>query len=338
MRGIYTEAYRGKTETRTEHPMNTHHWLARRTEKAQQSVRTAVAQLATAEREGAKPRDLRLLKQTLEDARGFAVHAAEMQRAFAKRWLPGQGYLDPADWESNAPTPVALAGKSVPLAAVPDEKDIDEATAPDEPMAGPRALLGEEKDAEPPPASPGIEPSCNAKEQALPPFAVATGPASADSSPPDSRPPDSREFCRHPSRAESDAPLAQEHTRPKKGPKNTPPDEFKFKKGQPSPNPRGRPRGSRNIKTVVAEVGKITTKTVKNGKRRTVNAIEAAMQVQLGKALGGDTRAYLALMRTMMALWTEAAPEKKSELSEEERRILTNSLALRRLLGEDDET
>lgn len=321
MRGVYEEEYRGKTETRTEHPMNTHHWLSRRTEKAHMAIRTALAQLATAEREGAKPAELRSLNQAVQDAREFADHAAAMQRAFAKRWSPGEGYIDRSDWASNMPKAAALTNiRDVATS------DGEAAKEPDEPKAGPRKLVGEEDTAFAPQGETKLTRAAMLTDVKAPEAERTSGPAS--------RAEDSAEV------ADDGLPLPVEAPamvlkRSYKGLRNTPPDEYKFKKNEPSPNPHGRPKGSKNIKTIVAQIGKITTKTVKNGRRRTANAIQVAMEVQLGKALGGDTRAYLALIRTVAPFLTESPPEKQSELTPDERRILENIIELRRLLGED---
>jgi len=69
-----------------------------------------------------------------------------------------------------------------------------------------------------------------------------------------------------------------------------PPDQYKYKKGQPSPYPQGRPRGSRNY----PDLAKILMEPVSlkiQGRVRKVPYMEAWVQVMKDKALKGDVRA-----------------------------------------------
>lgn len=80
--------------------------------------------------------------------------------------------------------------------------------------------------------------------------------------------------------------------------RNPPPEETKWKEGDPSPNPSGRPKGSRNRSTVAREMLALLEK-VKNPiteKHETLDQ-EAIMTLAiLNKARKGDVRAYQALM------------------------------------------
>ena len=72
-----------------------------------------------------------------------------------------------------------------------------------------------------------------------------------------------------------------------------PPKHTRFKPGQ-SGNPKGRPRGQRNLKTVVKEVLKEKI-TIREGERtRTVSRIDAIVRVTINNALKGDPKALAA--------------------------------------------
>jgi Family of unknown function (DUF5681) len=70
-----------------------------------------------------------------------------------------------------------------------------------------------------------------------------------------------------------------------------PPVDHQFKPGQ-SGNPRGRPKGRKNFETMFLDVlnRKITVRD-KNG-ARVLSKIEAILEVQLNKALAGDSNAF----------------------------------------------
>ncbi|MFO1148131.1 MAG: DUF5681 domain-containing protein [Alsobacter sp.] len=74
-----------------------------------------------------------------------------------------------------------------------------------------------------------------------------------------------------------------------------PPKDTRFKPGH-SGNPRGRPKGARNVETILREelLGSITV--VENGRRRKVPRLTALMRRLLEKAFGGDVRAGLKLL------------------------------------------
>jgi hypothetical protein len=73
-----------------------------------------------------------------------------------------------------------------------------------------------------------------------------------------------------------------------------PPRKNQFKKGQPSPNPKGRPRGSKNVDLVQVLKEPVTLKI--GGRTRKVPYLEAWMQVIKEKALKGDIKASQVLI------------------------------------------
>ena len=90
-----------------------------------------------------------------------------------------------------------------------------------------------------------------------------------------------------------------------------PPKHTQFKKGQ-SGNPRGRPKGSRNVRTIINEMLNRTVTIKENGRARRVKFLEAFVHQLAVKALNGSTRDRIALFK----LFHEYAPEllKESEL------------------------
>ena len=69
-----------------------------------------------------------------------------------------------------------------------------------------------------------------------------------------------------------------------------PPREHQFKKGEPSRNPKGRPRGAKPAPDLVAALLQPVTIRMQ-GKERKVSFPEAMIQVAKDKALKGDLRA-----------------------------------------------
>jgi len=68
-----------------------------------------------------------------------------------------------------------------------------------------------------------------------------------------------------------------------------PPRAYRFKKGSPSPNPKGRPRGSRrlNLADMLLELVPIKVQ----GRLRKVPYLEAYLQVMKERAIKGDNKA-----------------------------------------------
>lgn len=69
-----------------------------------------------------------------------------------------------------------------------------------------------------------------------------------------------------------------------------PPIASQFRKGR-SGNPKGRPKGSRNIETLYREVLDMKVKTSVGGQVQTITALKAVIMKQMQKALAGDLRA-----------------------------------------------
>jgi hypothetical protein len=69
-----------------------------------------------------------------------------------------------------------------------------------------------------------------------------------------------------------------------------PPVASRFKKGR-SGNPTGRPKGSRNVSSVIAAALSERVVVTQNGRRRSITKLEAACTQLANKAAGGDRQA-----------------------------------------------
>ena len=103
-----------------------------------------------------------------------------------------------------------------------------------------------------------------------------------------------------------------------------PPDHTRFQQGK-SGNPAGRPKKSRNAKTIIRRVLDSAV-TVREGARtRTVSKLEGIILRQVEAALKGDAKAALAALRMMAQvglLDTKEITEDGPQLSATERAIV----------------
>jgi hypothetical protein len=84
-----------------------------------------------------------------------------------------------------------------------------------------------------------------------------------------------------------------------------PPLATRFRSGQ-SGNPRGRPRGARNLSTVVAAALSERIAVTENGRRRRISKLEAAVKQLVNRAASGEARATRLLLALVQA--DEARP------------------------------
>jgi hypothetical protein len=75
-----------------------------------------------------------------------------------------------------------------------------------------------------------------------------------------------------------------------------PPKKTQFKPGQ-SGNPKGRPKGSKNMTTILQEELDQKIPVTEGGKRRRVTKRRLAVRQQVNKAAQGDSKAFLAVTR-----------------------------------------
>lgn len=101
-----------------------------------------------------------------------------------------------------------------------------------------------------------------------------------------------------------------------------PPAGARFKKGS-SGNPKGRPKGARNLKTDLLEELHGRIAVTENGRRRTVTRQQALIRKLMVQALSGESKA-VALLLNLMTQFERAgdwvAPN--TPTSEEDRRLL----------------
>jgi hypothetical protein len=74
-----------------------------------------------------------------------------------------------------------------------------------------------------------------------------------------------------------------------------PPAEYRFKKGQ-SGNPKGRPRGSKNLMTLMEHELEQQVPVQENGHRRKITKREAMVKQLINKAVLGDLKTFLFLV------------------------------------------
>ena len=94
-----------------------------------------------------------------------------------------------------------------------------------------------------------------------------------------------------------------------------------FKKGI-SGNPRGRPKGKRNLITVLQQTLNETVVIEEKGKKRTVTNLEAAIRRLVKSATAGDMHAFRALSALTLSAENAAMAETSADLAEQDRKVL----------------
>ncbi len=84
-----------------------------------------------------------------------------------------------------------------------------------------------------------------------------------------------------------------------------PPMETRFRRGT-SGNPRGRPKGARNLAAVVAATLGERVVVNENGRRKRISKLEAAVKQLVNRAAGGEVRSMQLLLALVQA--SEAKP------------------------------
>ncbi len=115
----------------------------------------------------------------------------------------------------------------------------------------------------------------------------------------------------------------------------SPPEATRFQKGV-SGNPRGRPKGSLNVATVLMKTLREKVVINENGRRRTVTKLEAALKQLVDQAAAGDLPALRHL--TTLAHDAEAQQNlhdsQRQDLSESDRDVMQGILQRFQLNGE----
>ena len=91
-----------------------------------------------------------------------------------------------------------------------------------------------------------------------------------------------------------------------------PPVHARFKPGK-SGNPKGRPRGSRNLRTIIQDA--LTTKVVlRQGQgKRSISKLEGIVLRQVDDALKGDPKAALAALKMAAQVGLLEVPDRETE-------------------------
>ena len=105
-----------------------------------------------------------------------------------------------------------------------------------------------------------------------------------------------------------------------------PPNETRFKKGR-SGNPKGRPKGTRNLKTDIATLMKKRVTIREDGQRRNVSRQEALLLTLYAKAVQGDTKASSQLFAMLTKLQDQdSAPSQPDVVTDNDRAIVDDFL------------
>ncbi len=91
-----------------------------------------------------------------------------------------------------------------------------------------------------------------------------------------------------------------------------PPKRSRFKPGQ-SGNPKGRPKGRKNIRTIFEETLYKPVTITENGRKRKVPAIEALLLRLRNMSLEGDLRAFDKLLKQLPMLQVAMAADEARE-------------------------
>lgn len=129
-----------------------------------------------------------------------------------------------------------------------------------------------------------------------------------------------------------------EHDKPYNVGFGKPPKPNQFRKGF-SGNPKGRPKGRRNLATVLERTLQEKVVINENGVRRTVSKLEAAVKQLVNQAASGD----LSAMRQLAALAGSAEDEQLAlptrQLDQDDQKVMENVLKRFKQFanGEDNE-
>ncbi|MBV6486862.1 MAG: hypothetical protein GHHEDOFH_00799 [Pseudorhodoplanes sp.] len=116
-----------------------------------------------------------------------------------------------------------------------------------------------------------------------------------------------------------------------------PPKAHRFKPGE-SGNPRGRPKGTRNLGTDLTDILGRRVSIREDGKERRISRQEALLLSLYNKALHGDVRAATAIINMLSKLAPSSAePPETVSLSESDERILADFLRRRTSVTKADE-
>jgi len=102
-----------------------------------------------------------------------------------------------------------------------------------------------------------------------------------------------------------------------------PPEGSRFRKGQ-SGNPAGRPRGSKNLATLIDQVMSEPVIVNENGKRKKISSREAMIKRLRNQALSGDTKSIQILLPEIRSIdeRRDSSASEGGRLDEADRQVL----------------
>lgn len=106
-----------------------------------------------------------------------------------------------------------------------------------------------------------------------------------------------------------------------------PPRKTQFQKGR-SGNPKGRPKGTLNVATVLERTLREPVVINENGQRKTITKLQAAVKQLVNKAASGDSaalRQLMALVASAEQRSSDAQPDRPS-LNEADRKVMAGIL------------
>jgi uncharacterized protein DUF5681 len=107
-----------------------------------------------------------------------------------------------------------------------------------------------------------------------------------------------------------------------------PPAEYRFKKGQ-SGNPKGRPRGSKNLMTLMEHELEQQVPVQEGGQRRKITKREAMVKQLINKAVLGDLKTFLFLLPHIQeAEAREQARRERTSLDHEKLSLLEQAVRI----------
>jgi hypothetical protein len=105
-----------------------------------------------------------------------------------------------------------------------------------------------------------------------------------------------------------------------------PPKERQFKKGI-SGNRKGRPKGSKNLATLLNEIASELIPLTEGGKSKKVSRLEGVLRIQMNSALKGDPRAIKDTVQMYRAFELEQIGEEHTSVPHER-----DEMAMKRIL------
>lgn len=107
------------------------------------------------------------------------------------------------------------------------------------------------------------------------------------------------------------------------GSRNRPPESGQFRRGE-SGNPKGRPKGSKNLRTIFEEAARATVTATIDGKTRKITKLQATAWQLATKAAAGDRTAMIKFLDWMDEFEARAAAARPTQfpLSEVDLEVL----------------